>query len=74
MYFWSLSAMTNASTDWTHHMERPIERPATVAGFRPINTSQVEVSKSFDECSDLTHGEYKNTFVVIYSNVNYLKA
>ena len=49
------SAMTGTSSDRTHHMERP----ATVAGFRPSITSQVEVSKSVEEWSDLTHGEYK---------------
>ena len=36
-----------------------MERPATVAGFRPSTTSQVEMSRSIDECSDLTHGEYE---------------
>lgn len=48
--------MVGTSTDrcqLSHYMERP----ATVAGFRPSITSQVEVSKSIDECSDLTHGE-----------------
>lgn len=56
------SAMTGTSSERTHHMERP----ATVAGFRPNITSQVEVSKSIDEWSDLTHGEYK------YSNIAYV--
>ena len=46
--------MIDMNTDKPHYMERP----ATVAGFRPSITSQVEVSRSFDECSDLTHGEY----------------
>lgn len=45
----------STSTDRTHHMDGP----ATVADFRPTITSQVEVSKSVDEWSDLTHGEYK---------------
>ena len=33
-----------------------LERPATVAGFWPSTSSQVNVSKSVDESSDLTHG------------------
>ena len=47
--------MTGTSSDRIHHTERP----AVVAGFRPSITSQVKVSKSVDEWSDLTHGEYK---------------
>ena len=34
-----------------------LERPATVAGFRPNTSSQVSVSKSVDESSELTHGK-----------------
>ena len=47
--------MTGTSSDRIHHTERP----AVVAGFRPSITSPVKVSKSVDEWSDLTHGEYK---------------
>jgi len=34
-----------------------LERPATVAGFRPSTSSQVNVSKSVDESSELTQGK-----------------